>query len=154
MTFAGWSTGKWDAKREQTWRAGRQADDRRGWQLRENATDAGDKKDWARARKDLDSLVALDPERWWWEVVERVNVTAQGLKRPAEAKELAALAIHGVSKNNPHALTALASMLLRLEDSAARDTSLALEALERANTLTLGSDADVVHVLQAAKVKR
>jgi len=44
--------------------------------------------------------------------------------------------------------------LLRFEDSAARDTSLALEAAERANALTLGSDADVVRVLQAAKVKR
>ena len=146
--------GKWNAKRERTWRAGRQADDRRGWRLRQDATEAGDKKDWSRAREDLDSLVAVDPERWWWEVVERVNVTALGLERPAEAKELAALAIHGVSKNNPHALTALASMLLRFEDSAARDTSLALEAAERANALTLGSDADVVRVLQAAKVKR
>src|SRR5213078_3881128 len=37
--------GKWDAKRERTWRAGRQADDRRGWRLRQDATEAGDKED-------------------------------------------------------------------------------------------------------------
>jgi thiol-disulfide isomerase/thioredoxin len=145
--------GTWDAKGEKTLRAVRRADDRRGWQLRQDATEAADRKDWKRAREDLDTLIALDSERWWWEVVERVNVTALGLGRPAEAKELAALAIHGVSKNNPHALTALASLMLRFEDSAARDTSLALEAAERANTLTLGSDVDVVRVLQAANAK-
>jgi len=38
--------------------------------------------------------------------------------------------------------------------SPASVASLALEAAERANALTLGSDADVVRVLQAAKVKR
>ena len=141
----------WDEKREKTMRAGRQTNDRRGWQLRQDADEAGNQKDWTRARKDLDELIALDPERWWWEVVERVRVTAHGLNRPAEARALAAQAIRGVSKNNPHALTALASMLLQSKDSAGRDTSLAIEAAERANTLTLGSDADVVDVLQAAK---
>jgi len=143
--------GTWDAKREKTLRAGRQANDRRGWQLRQDATQASNQKDWTRARKDLDELIALDPERWWWEVVERVRVTAYGLNRPAEAKELAARAIRGVSKNNPHALTALASILLRSQDSTARDTTLAIEAAERANTLTLGSDTEVMDVLQAAK---
>jgi hypothetical protein len=146
--------GNWDTKRERTARADRQANDRRGWQLRQDVTAASSQKDWARARKDLDELVALDPERWWWEVVERVRVTANGLDRPAEAKQLAAQAIHGVSKNNPHALTALANMLLRAENPAGRDPALALEAAERANTLTLGSDADVVEVLQAAKASK
>jgi thiol-disulfide isomerase/thioredoxin len=146
--------GTWDAKREKTLRAGRQATDRRGWQLRQDATQASNQKDWTRARKDLDELIALDPERWWWEVVERVRVTAYGLNRPAEARELAAQAIRGVSKNNPHALTALASMLLSSQDSAGRDTSLAIEAAERANTLTLGSDAEVMQVLQAAKASK
>jgi thiol-disulfide isomerase/thioredoxin len=143
--------GKWDATREKRGREARQADDRRGWQLRQDATEAGSKEDWQRARKDLDALVELDPERWWWEVVERVNVTARGLKRPDEARALAANAIHGVSKDNPHALTALASLLLRSEDPAGRDTSLALEAAQRANELTLGADADVVRVLEATK---
>jgi thiol-disulfide isomerase/thioredoxin len=143
--------GTWDATREQTARVARQADERRGWQLRQDATDAAAKQDWPRARRDLDALVALDPERWWWEVVERVNVTARGLKQPAEAKDLAAQAIHGVSKDNPHALTALAGILLRAEDPAGRDTSLAVQAAERANTLTLGADADVVRLLEAAK---
>src|SRR5262249_36586502 len=71
--------GTWDTRREQTVRAAHQASNRRGWQLRQNATEAGNTKDWTRARKDLDALIALDPERWWWEVVERVNVTAHGL---------------------------------------------------------------------------
>lgn len=145
--------GTWDATREKTTRVARQDDERRGWQLRQDATQASGAQDWQRARRDLDSLVALDSERWWWEVVERVSVTARGLKRPAEAKELAAQAIHGVSKDNPHALTALAGMLLRSQDPAGRDTSLALEAAERANKLTLGGDADVVRVLEAARAK-
>jgi len=145
--------GTWDAMREKTARVARQADERRGWLLRQDATEAATKENWQRARQDLDTLVALDPERWWWEVVERVMVTARGLKRPAEAKDLAAQAIHGVSKDNPHALTALAGMLLRSEDPAGRDTSLAVEAAERANTLTLDADADVVRLLEAAKAR-
>lgn len=145
--------GTWDATREKTMRVARQTDERRGWQLRRDATEAGSAQDWPRARRDLDALVALDSERWWWEVVERVSVTARGLKQPAEAKELAAQAIHGVSKDNPHALTALAGMLLRSGDPAGRDTSLAIEAAERANKLTLGADAEVVHLLAAARGK-
>ena len=147
-TFSGPAGGS-----EKTARVARQADERRGWLLRQDATEAATKENWQRARQDLDTLVALDPERWWWEVVERVMVTARGLKRPAEAKDLAAQAIHGVSKDNPHALTALAGMLLRSEDPAGRDTSLAVEAAERANTLTLDADADVVRLLEAAKAR-
>ena len=145
--------GTWDATREKSARVARQADERHGWQLRQDATEATSRGEWPRVRKDLDTLVTLDSERWWWEVVERVTVTARGLKQPAEAKELATRAIHGVSKDNPHALTALAALLLRSEDPAVRDTSLALEAAERANELTLGADADVVSVLEAAKPK-
>jgi len=143
----------WDATREKTARAARAGDERRGWELRQDATNASSKEDWKRARKDLDALVTLDPERWWWEVVERVMVTARGLNQPAEARELAAQAIHGVSNNNPHALTALAGMLLGSQDPAGRDTTLALEAAQRANVLTLGADADVVRVLKAAATK-
>jgi len=145
--------GKWDATREKTARLARADDERHGWELRRDATEASEKQDWSRARKDLDGLVALDPERWWWEVVERVSVTARGLQRPAEARTLAAEAIHGVSKDNPHALTALAGMLLRSDDPAGRDTTLALEAAQRANELTLGADADVVRLLQSVKAK-
>jgi len=72
-------------------------------------TEASRRQDWELARRDLDALVAIDPERWWWEVVERANITARQLKRPIEAKALAAQAIHGASKDNPHALIELAT---------------------------------------------
>ena len=112
-------------------------------------TEASRRQDWELARRDLDTLVAIDPERWWWEVVERVNITARQLKRPIEAKALVAQAIHGVSKDNPHALIELANTLLNREDPAGRDSLLALEATRSANALTFGSDADVAHVLKA-----
>jgi thiol-disulfide isomerase/thioredoxin len=141
--------GTWDPAREKVARTARRADERRGWKLLQDVEEASRRQDWSLARRDLDTLVALDPERWWWEVVERVNITADPLKRPTEAKALAAQAIHGVSKENPHALIALANTLLNCEDPAGRDSSLALEAARRANVLTLGSDADVARVLKA-----
>jgi thiol-disulfide isomerase/thioredoxin len=141
--------GTWDTTREKSARTARRADERRGWKLQQDLEEASRRQDWGRARRDLDTLVTLDPERWWWEVVERVRITTGPLKQPAEAKALAVQAIHEVSKDNPHALIELANTLLNCEDPAGRDSSLALEATRRANVLTLGSDADVVRALKA-----
>ncbi len=142
---------RWDMGSERSARSLRQVDEPRQWRLKLASQEAVQGHDFAAARKDLDTLVTRDPERWWWEVVLRVLVTRRGLNRPAEAHELAAQAIHGVSRNNPHALTALAGRLLQDDDPAFHDVRLALEAAERANQLTLGSDDDVRRVLESAR---
>ena len=49
---------KWDATRESTARSARQADERRGWLFRQDATEADSKRDWQRVRRGLDALVA------------------------------------------------------------------------------------------------
>ena len=143
--------GTWNEGREKAARGARSKDQRRQWKLRLEATQASEKKDWETARRDLDALVVADPERWWWEVVERVRVTAEGLGRPAEARSLADKAVLGVSKDNPHALTALAEALLDAKDPAGRDPDMALVAARRAKALTLGADADVLRVLARAE---
>ena len=78
--------GKWDATREKI--TARRVNERREWKLQQDMTEASRRQDWELARRDLDALVAIDPERGWWEVVERANITARQLKRPIEARHL------------------------------------------------------------------
>ncbi|MBL8113942.1 MAG: hypothetical protein JNK60_13760, partial [Acidobacteria bacterium] len=66
------------------------------------------------------------------------------------ARKAAKAAIDGVSKRNPHALVALAEVLLSLP-APHRDAAAALDAARRADALTFGADEDVKRVLAEAQ---
>jgi len=121
-----------------------------GWRLRDEADAALEKGDARKAVETLDALSKIDPERWWWEVVEATRLRAEKLGDPAAARKAARAAIDGVSRKNPHALVALAEILMALP-APHRDAAAALEAARRADTLTFGADEDVKRVLGEAR---
>ena len=132
-------------------RATRAANDRQGWQLRLDADRALSADDWERASSILGRLVELDPQRYWWEVVERIELVGTQMREPAQARLLATDAIRRTSWNNPHALAEIARFLLTTRGKGGRDPRAALTAARRANELTLGADAEVCKVLAMAE---
>ena len=136
---------------ERNRRAARVAKDRQGWKLRLEADQALSRGDWEQASLILGRVVELDPQRYWWEVVERIGLVGNKMGRPAQARLLATKAIRSSSWNNPHALVEIAGFLLTGPNDERRDPRLALVAARRANQLTLGADADVRRVLALAE---
>jgi hypothetical protein len=115
-----------------------------GWRLRDEADAALEKGDAKTAVAKLDALAKIDPERWWWEIVEATQLRAGKLADPASARKAAIAAIDGVSKRNPHALVALAEVLLSLP---APHREPRRRSTPPADALTFGADEDVKRVL-------
>jgi thiol-disulfide isomerase/thioredoxin len=125
-------------------RASHDADKMRGWRLKEEAFAAYKSGDRARALPLLDELIALDPERFWFEVVLKVRLLLNGDRAGAVA--FARTAVETLSRNNPHALAAIADTFLGASPTAP-ELALAERAAEQASRLTAGVNPDVQQTL-------
>lgn len=127
--------------------AERKRKERQGWDLQSQIRTAMRNKSYDEALTLLDQIIALDSERFWWEVAQKFVVLLENKHQPSEAYAYAQQAVDKVSRNNPHALLTIARAIIRSPESPSRDLRLAAQALDRADELTRGENADVLRAL-------
>ncbi len=131
--------GTWSAAANGEKRREGSAREREGWALEAKVQAALAAKDDAAALPLLDRLIALDPQRYWWQAVQKLGILLRTDR--AEALAFARDAVAGLSRLNPHALSAIAEALAA--DGKADALPIAEAAVLRARELTGGENGDV-----------